>query len=68
MLLDGKLDDREVEIEVTPQRYPNPDAMRPPEGMEGPDFSFTDWLLDALPKKKKLPPGQGAAGTTDPGR
>ena len=54
MLLDGKLDDREVEIEVIPQRYPNPDAMRPPEGMEGPDFSFTDWLLEALPKKKKL--------------
>ncbi|MBA2292410.1 MAG: ATP-dependent protease ATPase subunit HslU [Gemmatimonadales bacterium] len=52
-LMDGKLDDREVEIEVTPQNYPNPDAFRPPEGMEGTDYSFSDWLQDVMPKKPK---------------
>jgi ATP-dependent HslUV protease ATP-binding subunit HslU len=52
-LTDGKLDDREVELEVTPQNYPNPDAFRPPEGMEGTDYSFSDWLQDVMPKKPK---------------
>jgi ATP-dependent HslUV protease ATP-binding subunit HslU len=52
-LLDGKLDDREVEIEVTPMSYPNPDSMQPPGGMEGPESAFTEWLMDMLPKKKK---------------
>jgi ATP-dependent HslUV protease ATP-binding subunit HslU len=52
-LIDGKLDDREVDIEVTPMNYPNPDSMQPPGGMEGPESAFTDWLMDMLPKKKK---------------
>ena len=52
-LVDGKLDDREVEIEVTPMSYPNPDSMQPPGGLEGPESAFTDWLMDMLPKKKK---------------
>ncbi len=52
-LLDGALDDKEVEIEVAPLNYPDPDAFRPPEGMEGPEFSFSDWLRDNLPKKSK---------------
>jgi len=53
MLLDGKLDDREVEIEVIPPNYPNPDAMRAPDGMDAPESSFADWLMDMLPKKPK---------------
>ena len=53
LLSEGKLDEREVEIEVTPQSYPNPDAMRSPEGMDSPESSFTDWLMDMLPKKPK---------------
>ena len=31
----GKLDDREVEIEVTPQSFPMMEMMQPPQGMEG---------------------------------
>ncbi len=53
MLLDGKLDDREVEVEVMPANYPNPDAMRAPDGMDAPESSFADWLMDMLPKKPK---------------
>jgi ATP-dependent HslUV protease ATP-binding subunit HslU len=52
-LADGKLDDREVEIEVTPMSYPSPDSMQPPGGMEGPESAFSDWLMEMLPKKKK---------------
>jgi ATP-dependent HslUV protease ATP-binding subunit HslU len=53
MLLEGKLDEREVEIEVTPQGYPPIDMMQPPQGMEGADFNFTEWLQNMLPKGKK---------------
>ncbi|HET9134365.1 MAG TPA: ATP-dependent protease ATPase subunit HslU [Gemmatimonadales bacterium] len=52
-ILDGTLDDREVEVEVTPQGYPDPDAFRPPEGQDAPDWSFQDWLKESLPKKAK---------------
>src|SRR5512135_531980 len=52
-LQDGKLDDREVDIEVTPMNYPSPDSMQPPGGMEGAESAFTEWLMDMLPKKKK---------------
>jgi ATP-dependent HslUV protease ATP-binding subunit HslU len=53
MLVEGKLDEREVEIEVTPQGYPPVDMMQPPQGMEGTDFNFTEWLQQMLPKGKK---------------
>jgi ATP-dependent HslUV protease ATP-binding subunit HslU len=53
MLTEGKLDEREVEIEVTPQGYPPVDMMQPPQGMEGTDFNFTEWLQNMLPKGKK---------------
>src|SRR5690606_9339272 len=52
-LADGQLEEREVEIEVTPQSYPDPDAFRPPEGMESPDFSVGEWLRDNLPKRAR---------------
>jgi len=53
MLQEGKLDDREVEIEVTPQGYPPMEMMQPPQGMEGADFNFTEWLQNMMPKGKK---------------
>ena len=52
LLLEGQLDGREVEIEVTQSSRGMPEAMTPqgaPEGME----SFTDWLKDMMPKRKK---------------
>ena len=53
MLTGGKLDEREVEIEITPQGFPPVDVMQPPQGMEGADFNFTEWLQQMLPKGKK---------------
>ena len=53
MLVAGKLDDREVEIEVTPQPFPPMEFMQPPQGMEGTDFNFTEWLQQMLPRGKK---------------
>lgn len=52
-LKDGKLDDREVEIELTPQSYPMPEWLQPPQGVEGADFNVTEWLQEMLPKRKK---------------
>jgi ATP-dependent HslUV protease ATP-binding subunit HslU len=53
MLAEGRLDDRDVEIEVTPQTYPGLEMLQPPPGMEGPDVNFTEWLQDMLPKRTK---------------
>lgn len=52
-LSEGKLDDREVDFEMTPQNYPDPEMFRPPDGMESPDFSFGDWLRDNMPKRPR---------------
>jgi ATP-dependent HslUV protease ATP-binding subunit HslU len=53
MLRDGKLDEREVEIEVTPQGYPMLEMMQPPQGMEGEQINFMEMLQDVLPRRKK---------------
>ena len=53
MLLDGNLDDREVEIEITPQSFPMMEFIQPPQGMEGADINFTEMLQDMLPRRKK---------------
>jgi len=53
MLRDGKLDDREVEIEVTPQGYPMFELMQPPQGMEGEQINFMEMLQEMIPKRKK---------------
>jgi len=53
MLTDGRLDDREVEIEVVPQSFPMMEFMQPPQGMEGTDINFTEMLQEMLPKRKK---------------
>ncbi|MBA2627851.1 MAG: ATP-dependent protease ATPase subunit HslU, partial [Gemmatimonadales bacterium] len=53
LLANGKLDDREVEIEVAPQSFPMLEFMQPPQGMEGADFNFTEMLQEMMPKRKK---------------
>jgi ATP-dependent HslUV protease ATP-binding subunit HslU len=52
-LKEGKLEEREVEIEVQQQSFPGIEMMQPPQGMEGPDVNFTEWLQEMLPKRKK---------------
>ncbi len=52
-LKEGKLEEREVEIEVQQQSFPVLEMMQPPPGMEGTDINFTEMLQDMLPKKKK---------------
>ena len=52
LLVDGQLEQREIEVEVTQQRPHMFDMLVPqgaPEGME----NFTDALKDMLPKKRK---------------
>ena len=53
LLLDGKLEEREVEIEVS--QTPSIEGMVVPMGggMEGMDHNFTEMLQDMLPKRKK---------------
>jgi ATP-dependent HslUV protease ATP-binding subunit HslU len=52
LLKDGKLEEREVEIEVA-QSTSIDGMMIPMGGSEGMDFNFTEMLQDMLPKKKK---------------
>jgi ATP-dependent HslUV protease ATP-binding subunit HslU len=53
MLAEGRLDEREVELEVTPQSFPMMELIQPPQGIEGADINFTEMLQDMLPKRKK---------------
>jgi ATP-dependent HslUV protease ATP-binding subunit HslU len=53
MLAEGQLDEREVEIEVTPQSFPMMELMQPPQGLEGTDFNFTEMLQEMMPKRTK---------------
>jgi ATP-dependent HslUV protease ATP-binding subunit HslU len=53
MLKEGKLDDREVEIEVSPQGYPMLELMQPPQGMEGEQINFMEMLQEMIPRRKK---------------
>ncbi|HEV7367346.1 MAG TPA: ATP-dependent protease ATPase subunit HslU [Gemmatimonadales bacterium] len=53
MLGDGRLDDREVEVEIAQQGYPMMELIQPPQGIEGTDINFTEMLQDMLPKRKK---------------
>jgi ATP-dependent HslUV protease ATP-binding subunit HslU len=52
LLKDGKLEEREVEIEVT-QSASIDGMMIPMGGNEGMDYNFTEMLQEMLPKKKK---------------
>ena len=52
LLIDGKLEDREIEIEVS--QTPNIEGMMfPLGGGDGLDHNFTEMLQDMLPKKTK---------------
>ncbi len=53
MLGEGRLDDREVEIEVSPQNFPMMELFQAPQGMEGAEINFTEMLQEMLPKRKK---------------
>src|SRR5438046_3689401 len=52
-LKDGKLEERDVEVEVQQEGFPGLEMMQPPQGMEGTDVNFTELLQEMLPKKKK---------------
>jgi ATP-dependent HslUV protease ATP-binding subunit HslU len=51
LLQDGKLEDREVEMEV--QQTPNLDGMMVPMGMDSMDHNFTEMLQEMLPRRTK---------------
>ena len=53
MLQEGKLEERDVEVEVSQESFPNMDMFGPPEGAQGPDINIMDMLREVLPKKKK---------------
>jgi len=53
LMRDGKLEEREVEVEVTQEGLPMMDMFQPPPGMEGTDINFTEMLRDMLPKRTK---------------
>ncbi|MEE8192407.1 MAG: ATP-dependent protease ATPase subunit HslU [Gemmatimonadales bacterium] len=53
LLQDGKLEEREVEIEVTQQSMPGLELMPLTPGMEGTDINFAEMLQDMLPKRTK---------------
>ena len=52
LLRDGKLEDREVEVEIS-QTANLEGMMVPMGGMEGMDYNFTEMLQDMLPRKTK---------------
>ncbi len=52
LLHDGKLEERDVEVEVTQEPFPPVDLFQQP-GMEGTDVNLMDWLKEMLPKRKK---------------
>ncbi len=51
LLKDGKLEERDVEVEVTQESFPPIDLFQQP-GMET-DINLMDWLKEILPKRKK---------------
>ncbi len=53
LLREGKLEDREVEIEVSHQAFPLLEFMQPHPGAEGTDINLTEMLQDMLPKRTK---------------
>ncbi|MEK7667567.1 MAG: ATP-dependent protease ATPase subunit HslU [Gemmatimonadota bacterium] len=53
LLRDGKLEERDVEVEITQENFPPMDMLQQPDGMQGPEFNMMDWLKEILPKRKK---------------
>ena len=52
-LRDGKLEERELELEVAQQNFPLLEFMQPPQGQEGPDVNFVEMMQEMLPRRKK---------------
>jgi ATP-dependent HslUV protease ATP-binding subunit HslU len=52
LLKDGKLEERDVEVEVTQESFPPMDLFQQP-GTEGTDINVMDWIKEMLPKRKK---------------
>jgi ATP-dependent HslUV protease ATP-binding subunit HslU len=52
LLKEGKLEERDVEVEVTQENYPPLDMLQPP-GMEGQDVNWMEMLREILPRRKK---------------
>ncbi|MBI1723733.1 MAG: ATP-dependent protease ATPase subunit HslU [Gemmatimonadetes bacterium] len=53
LLKEGKLEERDVEVEVTQENFPPMDMFQPPDGMQGPDINLMDMIREILPKRKK---------------
>ena len=54
LLQEGKLEERDVEVEVTAENFGPMDMFGPPEGgQQGPDVNIMDMLKELLPKRKK---------------
>ncbi len=53
LLQEGKLEEKDVEVEVTQETFPPMDALQPPDGGQGTEINFMDMLRDVLPKRKK---------------
>jgi ATP-dependent HslUV protease ATP-binding subunit HslU len=53
LLEQGRLDDREVEIEVAAQGPLMFELFQPPQGMEGQEMNLSEMLQDMLPKRTK---------------
>jgi len=53
LLREGKLEERDVEVEITQENFPPMDLLQQPEGAQGPEFNMMDWLKEILPKRKK---------------
>ncbi len=53
LLQEEKLEDREVEVEVSHQGFPMLEMMNPQQGGEGPEINLGEMLQEMLPKKSK---------------
>jgi ATP-dependent HslUV protease ATP-binding subunit HslU len=53
LLRDGKLEEKDVEVEITQENFPPMDFMGQQDGNQGPDLNVMDWIKEILPKKKK---------------
>ena len=53
LLQEGKLEEKDVEVEVQQDGFPNMEGLQPPEGMPGAEVNFMEMLREIMPKKKK---------------
>jgi ATP-dependent HslUV protease ATP-binding subunit HslU len=53
LLRDGKLEEKDVEVEITQENFPPMDFLQQQDGSQGPDLNVMDWIKEILPKRKK---------------